>query len=106
MTSCGSSLARDPMGAQSATASAGCRAGDAVSRAQIWWPRACSLAAVVALGLTAPAGAELHAAATSRGTFVFGTDSDPIVLDAALARGDDLNSPQVANQIVEGLVEL
>jgi peptide/nickel transport system substrate-binding protein len=62
------------------------------------------VAAVLAVAVAGSAGATAHATATSGGTFVFGIDSDPIALDAALAI--DNNAPRIVNQMLEGLVEL
>jgi peptide/nickel transport system substrate-binding protein len=61
-------------------------------------------AATLALAIGGSAGATAHATASGGGTFVFGIESDPIVLDAALAI--DNNGPRVVNQLLEGLVEL
>jgi peptide/nickel transport system substrate-binding protein len=61
-------------------------------------------AAALALAIAGSAGATAHATASGGGTFVFGIDSEPITLDAALAV--DSNGQRVANQMLEGLVEL
>jgi peptide/nickel transport system substrate-binding protein len=61
------------------------------------------LSAVLALAITASVGAATGATPKSGGTFVFGTDVDPIALDAALAI--DANSSRIVNQMLEGLVE-
>jgi peptide/nickel transport system substrate-binding protein len=63
-----------------------------------------STAVLLALAITASAGSTAHATASGGGTFVFGIDSDPIALDAALA--PDNNAQRVVNQMLEGLVEL
>ena len=62
------------------------------------------LAALAALAITASTGAAARATPSSGGTFVFGVDSDPIALDAALA--PDTSAARVVNQMLEGLVEL
>ena len=66
------------------------------------------VAVLLALTITSSGGATAHATAhaTARGggTFVYGIDSDPTVLDAAL--GADNNAQRVVNQMLEGLVEL
>lgn len=62
------------------------------------------LAANLALAITASAGATTRATVKSGGTFVFGIDADPIVLDAALSA--DPMASRVVNQMLEGLVEL
>src|SRR5215475_4921106 len=63
-------------------------------------PSLCLIAAFLALAISGSA----RARADSGGTFVFGIDSDPIALDAALAV--DNNAHRVVNQMLEGLVEL
>src|SRR6266516_4315357 len=63
-------------------------------------PALCLIAALLALAVAGSA----HARASSGGTFVFGIDSDPIVLDAPLAF--DNNAHRIVNQMLEGLVEL
>ncbi len=60
--------------------------------------------AALALVLTALAGMNTHATATSGRTFVFGTDVDPIALDPALA--PDNSSARITNQMLESLVDL
>ncbi len=62
------------------------------------------LAAVLALMITASTGSSAHATTRSGGTFVFGTDADPIVLDPTLA--GDLNAARIGNQMFESLVDL
>ncbi len=62
------------------------------------------LAAVLGLVITASAGSGARATARSGGTFVFGTDADPIVLDPTLA--GDLNAARIGNQMFESLVDL
>ena len=62
------------------------------------------IATMLALAITASAGATTRARANSGGTFVFGIDIDPTALDAALTI--DINSQRVVNQMLEGLVEL
>jgi peptide/nickel transport system substrate-binding protein len=64
----------------------------------------CLLGALAALAITASAGAATQATLRSGGTFVFGIDSDPIALDAALS--PDTSAGRVVNQMLEGLVEL
>jgi peptide/nickel transport system substrate-binding protein len=66
--------------------------------------RVCLLGAALACLITASAGAAAPARATSGGTFVFGTDLDPTVLDPTL--GGDLNASRIGNQMFEGLVDL
>jgi peptide/nickel transport system substrate-binding protein len=61
------------------------------------------LAAVLAIAITTSVGTATGATPKG-GTFVFGTDVDPIALDAALAL--DVNSARIVNQMLEGLVEL
>jgi peptide/nickel transport system substrate-binding protein len=62
------------------------------------------LAAALALVITASAGAGTHAIARSGGTFVFGTEADPVALDPTLAGG--LEAARVTNQMFESLVDL
>jgi peptide/nickel transport system substrate-binding protein len=62
------------------------------------------LAAVLALVVTTSAGAASRASVTSRDTFVFGTDVDPITLDAALS--SDASGARIESQIFESLVDL
>jgi peptide/nickel transport system substrate-binding protein len=62
------------------------------------------LAATVALAITASVGAATRETRRSGGTFVFGTDVDPIALDAALS--PDASASRIVNQMLEGLVEL
>jgi len=62
------------------------------------------LAVVIALASTASAGASLEATAPRGGTFVWGTDVDPIVLDPALSF--DVSGARVQNQLFESLVDL
>jgi peptide/nickel transport system substrate-binding protein len=62
------------------------------------------LAAVLALMITASAGSGARATTSSGGTFVFGTDADPIVLDPTLA--GDVNAARIGNQMFENLVDL
>lgn len=64
----------------------------------------CIFAAAIALLSTASAGAGTHVAASSGGTFVYGTDADPIALDPSLA--GDLNAFRIGSQIFESLVDL
>jgi peptide/nickel transport system substrate-binding protein len=63
------------------------------------------LAAVLALALPASVATATRATARSGGTFVYGTDADPIALDAALT-SVDTHASRVVNQMLEGLVEL
>jgi peptide/nickel transport system substrate-binding protein len=63
-----------------------------------------ALAVVLAVVITASAGAGTYATSRSGGTFVFGTDIDPVVLDAALSA--DLSALRVTNQMFESLVDL
>jgi peptide/nickel transport system substrate-binding protein len=62
-------------------------------------------AALLALAIPASVGAATHATSRSGGTFVFGTEVDPIALDAALT-SVDTSSSRIVNQMLEGLVEL
>jgi len=63
-----------------------------------------TLAAALAAAIATFAGAGAHASAASEGTFVFGTDVDPVVLDPALSA--DLSGVRIENQMFEGLVDL
>ena len=60
--------------------------------------------AMLAVAVATSGGAAAHATARSGGTFVFGIEVDPIMLDAALAGDGDWNTPRIVNQMLEGLV--
>jgi peptide/nickel transport system substrate-binding protein len=66
-------------------------------------PALCLTAASLALAV-AGSGHARASSARSGGTFVFGIDSDPTVLDAPLAF--DNHAHRIVNQMLEGLVEL
>jgi peptide/nickel transport system substrate-binding protein len=61
-------------------------------------------AAALAVAIATFAGAGSRASAAGNGTFVFGTDVDPVVLDPALSA--DLSSSRIENQLFESLVDL
>jgi peptide/nickel transport system substrate-binding protein len=63
------------------------------------------VAAVLALTIPTSVGAATHPPSRSGGTFVFGTEFDPIALDAALT-SVDTSASRIVNQMLEGLVEL
>jgi peptide/nickel transport system substrate-binding protein len=61
-------------------------------------------AAALAVAIATFAGAASRASAAGNGTFVFGTDVDPVVLDPALS--GDLSGVRIENQMFESLVDL
>ena len=61
-------------------------------------------AAVLAVAIATFAGAGTRASAAGNGTFVFGTDVDPVVLDPALSV--DLSGLRIEHQMFESLVDL
>ena len=61
-------------------------------------------AAILALMITVSAGSGARATTSGGGTFVFGTDADPIVLDPSLA--GDVNAARIGNEMFENLVDL
>jgi peptide/nickel transport system substrate-binding protein len=67
-------------------------------------PQRAFIAALLAVLITASAGAGTGAAAKSGATFVFGTDVDPTSLDPSLS--GDLSALRVGNQLFESLVDV